>query len=99
MQKADRDEKRKAFPNFMRRHKQNVAHQHLLDLFVAFRRAAEEQDRSSSRHDIRNSDDRFLRNLARPFSRYRKDGRSNQSEPERDAESCPALKIEMKQNG
>src|SRR5437773_6034859 len=99
MEDADRDEKRKAFPNFQRSHKQNVAHQHLLDLFVSFRGAAEQQDRSSSRHHIRNSDDRFLRDLARTLSGYRKNRRSNQSESERDAESCPALKVEMKQNG
>ena len=96
MQKADRDEKRKALPNFQRSHKQNVAHQHLLDLFVSFCRAAKQQHCRSGRNHIGDSDDRFLRNLARPFSRYRKNGRSDQSETERDAESCPALKIEMK---
>src|SRR6266699_7262405 len=99
MEDADDDEKRKAFPNFMRRYEQNITDKHLLDLFVSFRRAAEEQHRRRCRNHIGNADNRFLRNLARPFSRYRKNGRSNQSEPERDAESCPALKIEMKQNG
>src|SRR5204862_1412775 len=98
MEDADDDKKREAFPNFMRRYEQNIANQHVLDFLVAFRRAAEQQDRSSSSHDIRNSDDRFLRDLARTFSGYRKNGPSDQSESERDAESGPTLKVEMKQN-
>jgi len=96
MEDADDDKKREAFPNFMRRYEQNIANQHVLDFLVAFRRAAEQQDRSSSSHDIRNSDDRFLRDLARTFSGYRKNGPSDQSESERDAESGPTLKVEMK---
>src|SRR6266542_1080110 len=98
MEDAHRDKKCKAFPNFIRRYEQNIANQHVLDFLVAFRRAAEQQDSSSSSHDIRNSDDRFLRDLARTFSGYRKNGPSDQSESERDAESGPALKVEMKSN-
>src|SRR5882724_12852375 len=95
MEDPDCDEKREAFPNFMGRYEQNVANQHILDFLVTFRRAAEQQDRSSRRHDIRNPDDRFLRDLARTFSGNRKNSRSDQGKSERDAESGPALKIQM----
>src|SRR5207245_10280522 len=95
MEDADDNKKCKAFPNFMRRYEQNIANQHVLDFIIAFRRATEQQDRSSSSHDIRNSDDRFLRDLARTFSGYRKNGRADQSESERYTESGPTLKVKM----
>src|SRR5439155_27297599 len=80
MEDADDDKKCEAFPNFMRRYEQNIANQHVLDFLVAFRRAAEQQDCSSRSYDVRDSDDRFLRDLARTFSGYRKNGLSYQSD-------------------
>src|SRR5439155_247220 len=99
MEDADRNEKRKAFPNFMRRYEQNIANQHVLDFLVAFRRAAEQQDRSSSSHDVRDSDDGFLRNLARPFSSNGENCCASEREAERNSKRCPASEIQMQEHG
>ena len=69
MENADRNKKRETFPNLRRRHQQNITDQHLLDFFVALRRATKKEDRGGGRYDISNANDRFLRNLARAFSR------------------------------
>src|SRR5438034_8899785 len=99
MEDADDDKKCEAFPNFMRRYEQNIANQHVLDFLVAFRRAAEQQDRSSSSHDVRDSDDGFLRNLARPFSSNRENCCASEREAERNSKRCPAFEIEMQEDG
>ena len=67
MENTDDDKKCEAFPNFTRRHEQNISDEHVFDFLVAFRRAAQEQDRGGRRHDVGDADDRFLRNLARRF--------------------------------
>ena len=56
MQDADGDEKSEAFPNFERRHEQNISDEHLLDLLVAFRGAAEKQDRRRGRDHVGETD-------------------------------------------
>ena len=98
MENSDGDKERETLPNFARCHEQNISHEHVFDFFVTFRRAAEQQHRRGCRHDIGNADDRFLRNLARPFSGHGKNRSARKREAERNSESCPAFKIEMEQN-
>ena len=68
MKNPDGNKKREALPNLRRRHQQNIAHQHLFDFFVALSGATEKQHRRGRRHDIGDTNDRFLRNLVRAFS-------------------------------
>src|SRR5436190_136068 len=82
MDDADDDKKCKAFPNLMRRYEQNIANQHVLDFLVAVRTATQQQDRSISRHDIRNSADRVHLHSARAFPGHGQHCRSNQRAPE-----------------
>ena len=48
MENADDKKKSEAFPDFERCNEQDIPDQHLFDFFVAFRRAAQEQDRAAA---------------------------------------------------
>ena len=45
--------------------RQNAAHQHLLDVLGALRRAIDDHDRRRGRHDIDDADERFLTHVTR----------------------------------
>ncbi len=95
VQKSDRNEKCEAFPNFQRSNEENIPHEHVLNFFVAFGRAAQQQDGGGRRDHVRNSNDRFLRDLAGAFSGDRENRRAHEREAERDGEGRPTFKIEM----
>src|SRR6516165_1006305 len=95
MESADRSEESEPFPNFAWCYQQNISDQHVLDFFVAFRGAAQQQHSCCSRDHIGNSDHGFLWNLARAFSSYGKNCCANQTKRKRDAERGPAFKFEM----
>ena len=96
MKNSDCREESKTFPNLLWRHEQNVADEHLFDLFVSFRGAAEEQDGRGRGDHIRNSNHRFLWNLTGAFSGDRKNCCAYEGEPKRNREGRPTLQIEMK---
>ena len=68
MNDADQEKKPETFPDIEWTHEKDITDKHVLDFLVPFRRAAQEQDRGRRRHDIADSDDRFLRDLARALA-------------------------------
>ena len=91
MQHADGDKERETFPDFSGAHEQDIADQHLFDFFVAFRGAAQQQDRRGRGHDVGNADDRFLRNWLARFPVTEKIAAPSKREAERDGKRGRAL--------
>src|SRR5579859_5834242 len=98
MENANHREQGEALPNFARCHEQDVSNQHVFDFFVTLSRATEQQNSSRSRNHVSNADHCFLRNLTRPFSRYRENPGAGECESESDTERCPALEIDVQQD-
>src|SRR4030095_6970536 len=99
MESADDNKKGKASPNARLCPQQNSPHQHLFDFFVPFRRAAEQEHGCCRCHHVGNADNCFLRNLTGAFSGERENRTAKNGEPECDAESGPAVKVESKKQG
>src|SRR6266849_1912595 len=98
MQNSYSEEERKAFPDIVWTNEQNVADEHVFDLLVTFSRAAQQKNRRSGCHDVGNSNDRFLRNLAGAFACDRKNSGAGERKAERNHKGFRAFQIEMKQD-
>src|SRR5262249_10133929 len=95
---SNKDKKGEALPHVPRADEKDVAHQHVLDLLVAFCCPAEQQNGGGSCYDVGNANDRFLWNLASALSGEREKPPAQPSKAQRDEKRRPAFKIEVEQD-
>src|SRR5262245_28279983 len=98
MYDSHRSKEREAFPNIGGTNKQDITHEHVLDLLVAFRGATEKKDCRRRSNDIADTNNCFLRDLARSFAGKGKNCCTKQSETKGDSEGRPAIQVEPKQD-
>jgi len=98
MYDSDRGKEREASPNIGGTNKQDITHEHIFDLLVAFRGATEKKDCRRRSDDIADTNNCFLWDLACSFTGQGKNRCTEQSETESNSEGRPAFQIEAKQD-